>query len=311
MAKIYTSADMLVGNTPLLMLRKLQGALGLKANILAKLEFFNPAGSVKDRVAKAMLDDAEERKLLKKGGCVIEPTSGNTGIGLAALASARGYRVIIVMPDSMSPERIKIMRAYGAEVVLTDGKRGMGGAIERAEEIHAQTAGSIIAGQFENPANPRVHYLTTGREIYNDAEGAIDFFVAGVGTGGTVSGVGRYLKEKIPQIKIIGVEPSRSPVLSGGKAGAHGLQGIGAGFVPQTLDTSVYDEVITVTEQEAYRFARMVGSREGVLIGISSGAALCAAVKEAEKHENAGKYIVVIFPDGGDRYLSVDGFLCL
>lgn len=308
MAKIYTSADMLVGNTPLLMLRKLQGALGLKANILAKLEFFNPAGSVKDRVAKAMLDDAEERKLLKKGGCVIEPTSGNTGIGLAALASARGYRVIIVMPDSMSPERIKIMRAYGAEVVLTDGKRGMGGAIERAEEIHAQTAGSIIAGQFENPANPRVHYLTTGREIYNDAEGAIDFFVAGVGTGGTVSGVGRYLKEKIPQIKIIGVEPSRSPVLSGGKAGAHGLQGIGAGFVPRNLERSVLDGITTVTEEQAYSACRLLGKTEGVLAGISSGAALSAAIALAELAENAGKNIAVLFPDGGDRYLSTDLF---
>lgn len=308
MAKIYTSADMLVGNTPLLMLRKLQDALGLKANILAKLEFFNPAGSVKDRVAKAMLDDAEERKLLKKGGCVIEPTSGNTGIGLAALASARGYRVIIVMPDSMSPERIKIMRAYGAEVVLTDGKRGMGGAIERAEEIHAQTAGSIIAGQFENPANPRVHYLTTGREIYNDAEGAIDFFVAGVGTGGTVSGVGRYLKEKIPQVKIIGVEPSRSPVLSGGKAGAHGLQGIGAGFVPRNLERSVLDGITTVTEEQAYSACRLLGKTEGVLAGISSGAALSAAIALAELAENAGKNIAVLFPDGGDRYLSTDLF---
>ena len=308
MAKIYTSADMLVGNTPLLMLRKLQGALGLKANILAKLEFFNPAGSVKDRVAKAMLDDAEERKLLKKGGCVIEPTSGNTGIGLAALASARGYRVIIVMPDSMSPERIKIMRAYGAEVVLTEGRRGMGGAIERAEEIHAQTAGSIIAGQFENPANPRVHYLTTGREIYNDAEGAIDFFVAGVGTGGTVSGVGRYLKEKIPQIKIIGVEPSRSPVLSGGKAGAHGLQGIGAGFVPRNLERSVLDGITTVTEEQAYSACRLLGKTEGVLAGISSGAALSAAIALAELAENAGKNIAVLFPDGGDRYLSTDLF---
>ena len=309
--KIYTPADGLIGDTPLLELTKIEKTLDLKAKIFAKLEYFNPAGSVKDRVAKAILNDAEERGLIKAGTVIIEPTSGNTGIGLASVAAARGYRLIIVMPDTMSVERRKLVKAYGAELVLSDGRRGMKGAIERAEELHAQIENSFIAGQFENPANPRAHYETTGREIWAQTDGAVDIFVAGVGTGGTLSGAGRFLKERNPQIRVVAVEPENSAVLSGGSAGAHGLQGIGAGFVPQTLDTSVYDEVITVTEQEAYRFARMVGSREGVLIGISSGAALCAAVKEAEKHENAGKYIVVIFPDGGDRYLSVDGFLCL
>lgn len=311
MAKIYTSAEQLIGNTPLLRLTKVEKSFGLNAKILAKLERFNPAGSVKDRAAKAMLDDAEERGLIKEGAVIIEPTSGNTGIGLAAVAAARGYKLIIVMPDTMSKERRQLIKAYGAELVLTDGKLGMKGAIARAEEIHAETENSIIAGQFTNPANPRAHYLTTGREIWEDTEGAVDIFVAGVGTGGTVSGAGKFLKEKNPAVKVVAVEPSKSAVLSGKGAGAHGLQGIGAGFVPQTLDTSVYDEVVTVTEEEAYSCAGLVAQKEGVLIGISSGAALAAAVQLAQRAENAGKNIVVIFPDTGDRYLSIDGFLCL
>lgn len=308
MANIYFSADALIGNTPLLELTNIEKSLGLKAKIFAKLEYFNPAGSVKDRVAKSILDDAEERGLLKEGAVIIEPTSGNTGIGLASVAAARGYKLIIVMPDTMSVERRKLIKAYGAELVLSDGKLGMKGAIARAEELHAEIENSFIAGQFENPANPRAHYLTTGREIWRDTAGNVDIFVAGVGTGGTISGAGRYLKEQNPRVKIVAVEPAGSAVLSGGQAGAHGLQGIGAGFVPQTLDTSVYDEIATVTEEEAYRFARMVGGSAGVLAGISSGASLCAAVKEAEKQENAGKNIVVIFPDGGDRYLSTQLF---
>lgn len=310
MAKIYTSADRLIGKTPLLELTNVEKTLNLKAKIYAKLEYFNPAGSVKDRVAKAILDDAEKRGLLKEGTVIIEPTSGNTGIGLASVAAARGYKLIIVMPDTMSVERRKLMKAYGAELILSDGKLGMKGAIAKAEELHAETENSFIAGQFVNPANPRAHYLTTGREIWEDTDGNVDIFVAGVGTGGTLSGAGKFLKERNPQIKAVAVEPSGSAVLSGKGAGKHGLQGIGAGFVPDTLDTSVYDEVATVTEEEAYRFARMVGTREGVLIGISSGAALCAAVRLAECPENEGKNIVVIFPDGGDRYLSVEGFLC-
>lgn len=310
MAKIYTSADALIGNTPLLELKNIEKTLGLKAKILAKLEYFNPAGSVKDRVAKAILDDAEERGILKAGSVIIEPTSGNTGIGLASVAAARGYGLIIVMPDTMSVERRKLMTAYGAKLVLSDGKLGMKGAIAKAEELKNSLENAIVAGQFTNPANPEAHYRTTGVEIWNDTEGAVDILVAGVGTGGTISGAGRFLKEKNPQIKVVAVEPAGSAVLSGKGAGAHGLQGIGAGFVPQTLDTSVYDEVACVSEEEAYRFARLVGKSEGVLVGISSGAALCAAVKQAEKEENAGKTIVVIFPDGGDRYLSVDGFLC-
>lgn len=308
MAKIYTSADALIGNTPLLELKNIEKTLGLKAKILAKLEYFNPAGSVKDRVAKAILDDAEERGLLKAGSVIIEPTSGNTGIGLASVAAARGYRLIIVMPDTMSVERRKLMTAYGAKLVLSDGKLGMKGAIAKVEELKNSLENAIVAGQFTNPANPKAHYRTTGVEIWNDTEGAVDIFVAGVGTGGTISGAGRFLKEKNPQIKVVAVEPAGSAVLSGKGAGAHGLQGIGAGFVPQTLDTSVYDEVACVTEEEAYRFARLVGTSEGVLVGISSGAALCAAVKQAEKEENAGKTIVVIFPDGGDRYLSTELF---
>ena len=308
MVKIYTSADKIIGKTPLLELTNIEKSLGLKAKILAKLEYFNPAGSVKDRVAKAILDDAEERGLLREGTVIIEPTSGNTGIGLASVAAARGYKLIIVMPDTMSVERRKLIRAYGAELVLSDGKAGMKGAIAKAEELHAEIENSFIAGQFINPANPRAHYLTTGREIWEDTDGKADIFVAGVGTGGTLSGAGRYLKEQNPQIKIVAVEPENSAVLSGRSAGKHGLQGIGAGFVPDTLDTKIYDEISTVTEEEAYSFARLVGSKEGVLIGISAGAALCAAVKEAQKEENAGKSIVVIFPDGGDRYLSTTLF---
>lgn len=308
MAKIYLSADALIGKTPLLELTHIEKSLNLKAKILAKLEYFNPAGSVKDRVAKAILDDAEERGLLKAGSVIIEPTSGNTGIGLASVAAARGYKLIIVMPDTMSVERRKLMTAYGAELVLSDGKLGMKGAIAKAEELNKSIENSFIAGQFTNPANPRAHYLTTGREIWEDCEGNVDIFVAGVGTGGTISGAGRFLKEQNPRVKVVAVEPANSAVLSGKGAGAHGLQGIGAGFVPQTLDTSVYDEVACVTEEEAYRFARLVGKSEGVLVGISSGAALCAAVKEAEKAENAGKTVVVIFPDGGDRYLSTTLF---
>lgn len=304
MAKIYTSADALIGKTPLLELTNIEKSLGLKAKIYAKLEFFNPAGSVKDRVAKAILDDAEERGLIKAGTVIIEPTSGNTGIGLASVAAARGYKLVIVMPDTMSVERRKLMKAYGAELILSDGKLGMKGAIAKAEELHAGLENSFVAGQFINPANPRAHYLTTGREIWEDTDGAVDIFVAGVGTGGTLSGSGRYLKEQNPRIKVVAVEPLNSAVLSGKSAGKHGLQGIGAGFVPDTLDTKIYDEIATVTEEEAYRFARLVGKSEGVLIGISSGAALCAAVKEAEREENAGKNIVVICPDGGDRYLS-------
>lgn len=308
MAKIYTSADALIGNTPLLELKNIEKTLGLKAKILAKLEYFNPAGSVKDRVAKAILDDAEERGLLKAGSVIIEPTSGNTGIGLASVAAARGYRLIIVMPDTMSVERRKLMTAYGAELVLSDGKLGMKGAIAKAEELKNSLENAIVAGQFTNPANPEAHYRTTGVEIWNDTEGGVDILVAGVGTGGTISGAGAFLKEKNPQIKVVAVEPAGSAVLSGKGAGAHGLQGIGAGFIPQTLDTSVYDEVACVSEEEAYRFARLVGKKEGVLVGISSGAALCAAVKQAEKECNKGKTIVVIFPDGGDRYLSTELF---
>ena len=304
MAKIYTSADALIGRTPLLELTNVEKTLNLKAKILAKLEYFNPAGSVKDRVAKAILDDAEERGLINAGTVIIEPTSGNTGIGLASVAAARGYRLVIVMPDTMSVERRKLMKAYGAELILSDGKLGMKGAIAKAEELHAEIKNSYIAGQFTNPANPRAHYLTTGREIWEDTDGKVDIFVAGVGTGGTVSGSGRFLKEQNPHIKLVAVEPENSAVLSGKTAGKHGVQGIGAGFVPDTLDIKIYDEIATVTDEEAYRFARLVGKSEGVFVGISAGAAICAAVKQAERQENAGKVIVVICPDGGDRYLS-------
>lgn len=308
MAKIYTSAEQLIGRTPLLELTNVERELGLKAKVLAKLECFNPAGSVKDRVAKAILDDAEERGLLKKDTVIIEPTSGNTGIGLASVAAARGYKVVVVMPDTMSVERRKLMKAYGAELVLSEGKKGMKGAIAKAEELKNSFSSAIIAGQFTNPANPRAHYLTTGPEIFEDTDGSVAAFVAGVGTGGTLSGAGRYLKEKIDGVEVVAVEPEKSRVLSGGQAAPHGLQGIGAGFVPETLDTSVYDRVITVTEEQAYAAARLIGVKEGVLVGISSGAAAHAAFTLAREEKYVGKNIVVILPDGGDRYLSTELF---
>lgn len=308
MAKIYDSVDELIGKTPLLHLNNIEKQLGLFAKLFAKLEYFNPAGSVKDRVAKAMLDDAEERGILTSESVIIEPTSGNTGIGLASVAAARGYKVVIVMPETMSVERRMIMSAYGAELVLTDGKLGMSGAIAKAEELAANNPSAFVAGQFVNPANPKAHYLTTGPEIYADTDGEVDVFVAGVGTGGTISGVGKYLKEKKSSVKVVAVEPKSSAVLSGERSGAHGLQGIGAGFIPDVLDTDVYDSVATVTEAEAYEAARLMGAGEGVLVGISSGAALCAAIKEAQKPENEGKNIVVLLPDTGDRYLSTPLF---
>jgi len=302
--KVYTSVDQLIGGTPLLELKNLEEKLGLKAKLLVKLEYLNPAGSVKDRVARAMIDAAEREGKLGPGSVIIEPTSGNTGIGLACVAAARGYRVIIVMPDTMSRERRVLMKAYGAELVLTEGAKGMTGAIEKAEELRASLPGSIIAGQFVNPVNPQAHFETTGPEIWNDTEGEVDVFVAGVGTGGTISGTGRYLREKKPGVKIVAVEPATSAVLSGGKAGSHGLQGIGAGFVPEVLDTGVYDEVIPVQNEEAYEAGRMLGKCEGVLAGISSGAALHAAIELAKRDENKGKTIVALLPDTGDRYLS-------
>ena len=308
MAKIYTSVDQLIGRTPLLELRGIEAQYSLKARLLAKLESFNPAGSVKDRVALAMIEDAEKTGRLKEGSVIIEPTSGNTGIGLAAVAAARGYRVIIVMPDSMSVERRLLMTAYGAELVLTDGGKGMAGAIARADELAASIPGSMIAGQFFNPANPAAHFYGTGPEIYADTDGAVDVFVAGVGTGGTVTGVGRYLKERKPSVKVVAVEPATSAVLSGGKAGAHGLQGIGAGFVPEVLDMGIYDEVIAVTDEDAYAAGRLLGKREGILAGISSGAALRAAIEVAKRKESAGKTVVVLLPDTGDRYLSTPMF---
>ncbi len=308
MSKIYTAADQLIGRTPLLRLVRLEQQLGLNAVLLAKLESFNPAGSVKDRVAKAMLDDAEAKGLIGPGGTIIEPTSGNTGIGLASVAAARGYRVIIVMPDTMSVERRQLMMAYGAELVLTPGARGMTGAIEKAKELASQTPGSFIPGQFENPANPDAHYRTTGPEIWQDTDGKIDLFVAGVGTGGTITGVSRYLKEQNPAIHVAAVEPADSPVLSGGKAGPHKLQGIGAGFVPDALDQNAYDEVLTVTTEQAFEASRALGRAEGVLAGISSGAALAGAIRLAKLPENAGKTIVTLLPDTGDRYLSTGLF---
>lgn len=308
MSKIFKSADQLIGGTPLLELSGIEREYGLKARLLAKLEYFNPAGSVKDRVAKAMLDEAEKNGELKPGAVIIEPTSGNTGIGLAAVAAARGYKAVIVMPDTMSEERRRLVKAYGAELVLTDGKKGMTGAIEKAEELKAEIPGSIIAGQFVNPANPKAHFETTGPEIYEDTDGNVDIFVAGVGTGGTVTGVGRYLKSKNPDIKIVAVEPSDSAVLSGKSAGPHKLQGIGAGFVPEVLDVSVCDEIMTVTSEEAFAAGRDMGRREGVLVGISSGAALHAAKELAKREENEGKTIVVLLPDTGDRYLSTELF---
>lgn len=308
MAGIYTSIDQLIGKTPLLELTHIEKELGLEAKILAKLEYFNPAGSVKDRVALAMINDAEQKGLLKKDSVIIEPTSGNTGIGLSSVAAARGYRIIIVMPDTMSVERRVLMKAYGAELVLTDGALGMTGAIKKAEELAAAIPHSFIPSQFENPANPQAHYMTTGPEILEDTDGQVDLFVAGVGTGGTVSGVGRYLKEQKPGVKVIAVEPASSPVLSGGKAGPHKIQGIGAGFVPKVLDTAVYDEIVTVKNKDAFETGRMLGKSEGFLAGISSGAALFAAIELAKRPENKGKTIVVLLPDTGDRYLSTPLF---
>ncbi len=308
MSKIYSSADELIGKTPLLELSALECKLSLDARILAKLEYFNPAGSVKDRVAKAMIEDAEARGILKQGSVIIEPTSGNTGIGLAAVAASRGYRTVIVMPETMSRERRVLMSAYGAELVLTDGALGMSGAIKRAEELAAEIPGAFIPGQFTNSVNSRAHFLTTGPEIYEDTDGEVDIFVAGVGTGGTITGVGEYLRSVNKNVKIVAVEPKGSAVLSGRSAGAHGLQGIGAGFVPEVLNTEIYDEVITVTENEAYEAARLLGKTEGVLVGISSGAALHAAIALARRAENRGKSIVVLLPDAGDRYLSTPMF---
>ncbi|MBO5008337.1 MAG: cysteine synthase A [Clostridia bacterium] len=308
MGNIYTSADMLIGKTPLLELTQIEKKYDLKAKILAKLEFFNPAGSVKDRVAKAMLDDAENSGKLKSDSVIIEPTSGNTGIGLASVAAARGYRIIIVMPETMSVERRQLMKAYGAELVLTEGAKGMKGAIAKAEELAREIPNSFIPGQFVNPANPQAHIDTTGPEIYDDTDGNVDIFVAGVGTGGTITGVGKYLKSKEPNIKIIAVEPASSAVLSTGVSGAHKIQGIGAGFVPEVLDTGIYDEIIAVKDEDAFSAGRLLGKCEGVLAGISSGAALHAAIELAKRAENAGKVIVVLLPDTGDRYLSASMF---
>lgn len=308
MARIYETADKLVGGTPLLRLNHIEKELGLKAKILAKLEYFNPAGSVKDRIAKAMIEDAEKSGKLKKGSVIIEPTSGNTGIGLASIAAAKGYRIIIVMPETMSVERRQLMKAYGAELVLTEGALGMKGAIAKAEELAKVTEGAFIPGQFVNPANPKAHYDTTGPEIYNDTDGEVDIFVAGVGTGGTITGVGKYLKEQKKSVKVVAVEPASSAVLSTGIAGSHKIQGIGAGFVPDVLDTKVYDEVLAITNEDAFEYGKLMGKKEGVLVGISSGAALSAAVQLAKREENAGKTIVVLLPDTGDRYLSTPLF---
>ena len=308
MSRIYTSVEQLIGKTPLVELTHLEREEGLEARVLAKLECFNPAGSVKDRVAKAMLDDAEARGLLKPGSVIIEPTSGNTGIGLASVAAARGYRVIIVMPDTMSVERRQLMGAYGAQLVLTDGAKGMQGAIDRAEELVKEIPNSFIPGQFVNPANPAAHRASTGPEIWADTDGQVDIFVAGVGTGGTITGVGEYLKEQNPAVKVVAVEPAASPVLSGGTAGPHGLQGIGAGFVPQVLHTDVYDEIIPVKNEDAFAAGKKVGRLEGILVGISSGAAVWAAVELAKRPENRGKTIVALLPDTGDRYLSTPMF---
>ena len=308
MSAIYTSADQLIGKTPLLELTHIEKELGLKAKVLAKLEYFNPAGSVKDRIAKAMIDDAESSGKLKAGATIIEPTSGNTGIGLAAVAAARGYRIIIVMPETMSVERRQLMKAYGAELVLTEGAKGMKGAIAKAEELAKEIPNSFIPGQFTNPANPKAHFETTGPEIFADTDGAVDIFVAGIGTGGTVTGVGEYLKSKKPEVKVVAVEPASSAVLSTGVAGAHKIQGIGAGFVPDVLNTKVYDEIIAVSNEDAFAAGKLVGKKEGVLVGISSGAAVWAGVELAKRPENEGKTIVVLLPDTGDRYLSTPLF---
>lgn len=308
MSKIYTSADQLIGKTPLLELTHMEKALGLEARLLAKLEYLNPAGSVKDRIAKSMIDDAEARGLLKPGSVIIEPTSGNTGIGLASVAAARGYRAMIVMPETMSVERRQLMKAYGAELVLTEGAKGMKGAIAKADELAKEIPNSFIPGQFVNPANPAVHRATTGPEIWEDTDGKVDYFVAGVGTGGTVTGVGGYLKAQNPAVKVVAVEPAASPVLSGGAPGAHKIQGIGAGFVPDVLDTGVYDEIIPVANEDAFATGRQIGRSEGVLIGISSGAAVWAAIELAKRPENKGKTIVALLPDTGDRYLSTPLF---
>ena len=308
MSKIYTSSDELIGKTPILELTHLEKKYDLKAKILAKLEYFNPAGSVKDRIAKAMIDDAEQSGKLKAGSVIIEPTSGNTGIGLAAVAAARGYRIIIVMPETMSVERRQLMKAYGAELVLTEGAKGMKGAIAKAEELAKEIPNSFIPGQFINPANPKAHYLTTGPEIYEDTDGNVDIFVAGVGTGGTITGVGKYLKSKNPKIRVVAVEPESSAVLSTGVPGAHKIQGIGAGFVPDILDTKIYDEIVTVSNEDAFETGRLIGQNEGILVGISSGAAVYAAIKLAKQRENEGKTIVVLLPDMGDRYLSTPLF---
>ena len=308
MSNIYTSADQLIGKTPLLELTKIEKEFSLKAHIVAKLEYFNPAGSVKDRIAKAIIDDAEKSGKLKPGGTIIEPTSGNTGIGLASVAAARGYRLILTMPDTMSVERRQLIKAYGAELVLSDGAKGMKGAIAKAEELQKEIPGSIIAGQFVNPANPQAHRESTGPEIWKDTEGEVDIFVAGVGTGGTVTGVGEYLKEQKPAVKVVAVEPASSPVLSTGIGGPHKIQGIGAGFVPAVLNTAVYDEIITVSNEDAFATGKLMGRKEGILVGISSGAALWAAIQLAKRAENEGKTIVVLLPDTGDRYLSTPLF---
>ena len=308
MSKIYTSADQLIGHTPLLELTHIEAAEGLQVKILAKLEYFNPAGSVKDRIAKAMIDDAEAKGVLKPGSVIIEPTSGNTGIGLASVAAARGYRIIIVMPETMSVERRQLMKAYGAELVLTDGAKGMKGAIAKADELAKEIPNAFVPGQFVNSANPAAHKATTGPEIWEDTDGKVDIFVAGVGTGGTVTGVGDYLKSQNPNVKVVAVEPATSPVLSKGVAGAHKIQGIGAGFVPDVLDTRIYDEVIPVANEDAFTTGKLVGHKEGVLVGISSGAAVWAAIELAKRPENAGKTIVALLPDTGDRYLSTPLF---
>ena len=308
MSNIFTSIDQLIGNTPILELKNIEKQLNLKARLLAKLEYLNPAGSVKDRVALSILNDLEKQGKLTNNSVIIEPTSGNTGIGLACVGAARGYRVIIVMPDSMSKERQMLMTAYGAELVLTDGKLGMSGAIEKANELTKEIPNSIIAGQFYNPANPAAHFETTGPEIYNDTDGNIDIFVAGIGTGGTITGTGKYLKSKKQDVKVIGVQPASSPLLTEGKSGAHAIQGIGANFVPDVLDTTIYDEIISVTDEDAFKMGKNIGKAEGVLVGISSGAALWAAIEVAKRSENVGKNIVVLLPDTGDRYLSTEMF---